>query len=79
MAWTGVITSTSGGFTVDGQQAAVIDDTGTTSCGHHFKITGASSILTGMGKRVARVGDAVVVIEGGNGTITSGSPTTTSE
>jgi len=79
VAWTGVIDSASGGFTVDGQEAAAINDTGSTSCGHRFRIIGASTILTGLGKRIARKDDPVEVIQGGSGVITSGSPTTTSE
>lgn len=77
--WTGVITNVSGWFTVDGLEAAALNDTGTTSCGHHFRIIEASNLLTGMGRRIARVGDAVEVIEGGTGVITSGSPYTTSD
>jgi uncharacterized Zn-binding protein involved in type VI secretion len=82
--WTGVITSVSAGFTVDGIQAATIDDTGTCDCGHNFKISAGSGVTTAPnGKRVARVTDAVVVYNGltpvGSGTITTGSVVVKSE
>jgi len=79
-AWTGVFTSGSGGFKVDGQDAVAVNDTGNTNCGHHFKVTGGSGVLKGAGgKTIARQGDAVIVIEGGTGTITSGSSIVKSE
>jgi uncharacterized Zn-binding protein involved in type VI secretion len=79
-AWTGTITTGTAGFKVDGQDAAAVGDTGNTSCGHHFQITGGSSVLTGVGgKIVARQGDPLIVIESGIGSITTGSAGVTSE
>lgn len=77
--WTGIVSYTSGGFTISGLQAACVGDGGTTSCGHNFVISGGSDILTGYGGRiVAREGDPVIVTEGGDGVITSGSDICTS-
>lgn len=79
-SWTGTFTSGSGGFTVNGAQAVAVGDTGLTDCGHHFQVTTGSPILTGVnGKIIARSGDAVTVLEGGYGTIGSGSPNVISE
>lgn len=73
-SWTGVFTSGSGGFTIEGNPAVTVGDTGTTSCGHTFRVLSGSSILTGFGgKIIAREGDPLEVIEGGTGVITSGS------
>jgi uncharacterized Zn-binding protein involved in type VI secretion len=77
--WTGQFNIGSGGFTVDGNNAVVIGDTGPTSCGHTFKCITGSPIFTGLGIPVGRVTDLVIVIQGGNGTIITGSPTTSSE
>jgi uncharacterized Zn-binding protein involved in type VI secretion len=87
VAWTGVITRVSSGFTVDGVEAATLDDGGDTSCGHTFRITGGSAILTAPnGKKVGRVTDLVTAYASlvsntplGIGTITSGSTVVTSE
>lgn len=81
-AWTGPLDSVSGGFTVNGIEAAVLDDEGLASCGHRFKVSTGSSVCTGItGKQVARVGDSVLmVIPGtGGGTLTTGSPNVSSE
>jgi hypothetical protein len=79
--WTGTFTSGSGGFTITGQDAIAVGDVGDTSCGHHFRVIGGSGVLTGglLAKVIARQGDPVEVIEGGTGTITSGSSIVTSE
>ena len=77
--WSGPITTSSCGFTVDGIPAAGVGDVGTTSCGHNFIISGGSSILTGLGVAVARLDDPVLVIQGGSGVNIAGSSTTTSE
>lgn len=74
VSWTGVFTTSTGGFTIGGVQAVSINDSGPTSCGHTFRFLGSSSILTGLGGRtIAREGDPVVVDQGGSGVITSGS------
>jgi uncharacterized Zn-binding protein involved in type VI secretion len=79
-AWTGVISAATAGFTSDGLNVAAVGDEGNTSCGHHFRIVAGSSVLTGVGgKVIAREGDAVIVIEGGTGTINSGSGIVKSE
>lgn len=78
-AWTGYFATASGGFTVDGLGAVVVGDTGNTDCGHHFQAIAGSSVLTGNGIPVVRVGDAVTVLEGGNGTVTTGSSVGKSE
>lgn len=78
-AWTGTFSSGSGGFTVSGQPAVAVDDTGNTSCGHTFKVSAGSSVLTGAGgKIIARDGDPVIVLQGGSGFITSGDGVVTS-
>lgn len=80
-AWTGNIAVATAGFRCNGILVAAVGDEGPTSCGHTFRITGGSSILTGQGesKIVARKTDAVIVVQGGSGTITSGSPSVKSE
>jgi uncharacterized Zn-binding protein involved in type VI secretion len=79
-AWTGVFTTATGGFTVDGVQVISQGDTGITDCGHTFRFDAGDSILTGVGGRqIAREGDPVIVVEGGSGVITSGSDTAVSE
>lgn len=77
--WHGVFSVGTGGFTVDGMDAVAVGDEGNTDCGHHFRVVSGSSVLTGMGKVIARIGDAVIVIEGGDGVITSGSGVATAE
>lgn len=79
--WTGTFTTGSGGFTITGQDAIAVGDTGVTSCGHTFRVIGGSGVLTGglFGRIIAREGDPVEVVEGGTGTITSGSNIVTSE
>ena len=78
-AWTGPLLTSSVGFTVDGIGACGVGDTGNTSCGHHFRVTSGSSVLTGNGIIVARQGDSVIVIEGGSGVVDVGSSVVTSE
>lgn len=76
------IVNVSGGFLVEGKQAACLDDTGSTNCDHSFRISFASSVITGAsGKKIARVGDAVEVENpgAGVGVIVSGSTNVTSE
>lgn len=77
-AWTGTI-ATGSSNTCEGSGIARVDDTGDTDCGHHFKITSGSSVLSCDGKPVARVDDDVIVIEGGSGSITTGAANATSE
>jgi len=74
VSWTGVFTTGSGGFTIGGIAAVCQGDTGITSCGHTFRFDNNDTILTGLGgKKMAREGDPVIVVEGGSGIITSGS------
>ena len=77
--WHGVFSVGTAGFTADGLDVVAVGDTGNTDCGHHFRVTTGSAVLTGSGKVVTRHGDSVIVIEGGTGTITSGSAYVTSE
>jgi uncharacterized Zn-binding protein involved in type VI secretion len=77
--WTGVITTGTGGFFIGSIQAARVGDTGTTSCGHTFYISAGSPILTGPGGVIiAREDDPIIVHQGGDGVITSGSDTCSS-
>lgn len=75
VSWTGVFTTCSGNLKADGIGLVRVGDTGPTSCGHTFRaISGSSVILDRVsGKALVREGDAVEVIEGGNGVVTSGS------
>ena len=80
-AWTGVVTTSTSGFTIGGLAAASRTSTGLCSCSHHFEIISGSSIFQDInGNGVARVGDPVWVIEDhrGTGTMTSGSSICTS-
>lgn len=82
--WTGTITAVSGVFIIGGVQAATVDDTGTCSCGHVFKISAGSAITTAPnGKKVARTGDPVIVYNGvnpvGSGYISTGASICVSE
>lgn len=52
-----------------------LGDTGTTDCGHTFVASTASLNVTADGIHVHRVGDEVIVLEGGNGHTVTGSPT----
>lgn len=72
--WTGVIATGCSAGSSSGHAIACIGDTGATSCGHTFQITGGSSIFTCNGNRVARKGDPVIVIGGGSGQIDEGDP-----
>lgn len=78
---TGTISTGSGTVTADGKAVARLGDTGVLVCGHHFRITSASTVTDADGIKVARVGDSInlpVDLNGtflGTGTITSGSPT----
>lgn len=62
--------------TADGIGIVRVDDIGITDCGHTIKAVGSSTIGFCEGRRVHRVGDAVIVLEGGSGVSTTGSPTT---
>lgn len=62
--------------TADGIGIVRVDDIGITDCGHTIKATGGSTIGLCEGRRVHRVGDPVIVLEGGSGVSTTGSPTT---
>jgi hypothetical protein len=80
VSWGGTFRVASGGFLVDGKEAVAVGDEGNTSCGHTFRASGGSSILTGVGgKVIAREGDPVIVVQGGYGTIVDGSPNVVSE
>lgn len=56
-----------------------VGDTGLTDCGHTIQATVGSSVATNNGIRIHRVGDAVVVVGGGFGASTTGSPTAKAE
>jgi uncharacterized Zn-binding protein involved in type VI secretion len=73
VGWTGTIATGSSTVTADGLGVARVGDTGPTSCGHTFQIVAGSSVATAGGIAIAREGDAVIVIEGGSGTLTGGS------
>lgn len=72
-AFTGTWQTGSGVVKCDGLSVVRENDTGLTDCGHTFKALGGVSTLTADGLKVQRVGDAVVVIGGGDGTSTTGS------
>lgn len=72
--WTGVIATGCSAGSSSGSPIACIGDTGETSCGHTFQITGGSSIFSCNGNSVARKGDPVIVIGGGSGQIDDGDP-----
>lgn len=78
-AWTGYFSTASGGFTVDGLAVVVEGDVGTTDCGHNFQAQTGSAVLTGNGTPVLRIGDPVTVIEGGFGSVITGSSVGLSE
>lgn len=73
VGWTGAFTTGSTLVKVDGLGVARVGDTGPTSCGHTFRAITGSAVVTADGIPVCREGDAVEVIQGGSGTITSGS------
>lgn len=60
--------------TADGLGIVRVDDIGVTDCGHTIKAVGSSSVGFCEGRGVHRVGDAVIVIEGGSGVSVTGSP-----
>lgn len=63
-------------FTADGIQVIRVGDEGTTDCGHRIRATEGSSVCNDLTKNVHRVGDALIVVEGGEGVSTTGSPST---
>lgn len=72
--FSGVWTVSHSSATSDGQGIIVTGDTGNASCGHTFKATTGSSIVTNNNIQVHRVGDQIVIVEGpGTGTTVSGS------
>lgn len=76
--WTGQIDTVDSSvqFTDNGIQIATVDATGWTSCGHRFQIISSTSITSSPnGKKIARLGDPVIVLSPGfgTGTLTSGS------
>jgi uncharacterized Zn-binding protein involved in type VI secretion len=75
-AFTGTFTVGSPTVTSSGYPVVRINDTGTTSCGHHIKATTGSTIVKADGIGVHRVGDTGIVIEGGTYTVTTGDPVT---
>lgn len=78
--WSTTLSVGTAGFTVDGMNAVAVGDEGPTGCGHTYRVTGGSSVCTGVGgKIVARAGSSVIVISGGTGTINGGSSVVTSE
>lgn len=72
-AFTGTWQAGSGTVSCDGLAVVRENDTGLTNCGHTFKAVGGVSTLTADGLKVQRVGDAVIVIGGGEGVSTTGS------
>ena len=64
--------------TVDGLGIIREGDTGITDCNHHFVATEGSSIFKENGIAIHRVGDAVIVTEGGEGVSITGSGTSMS-
>lgn len=78
--WTGVFTTATGGFFVEGVPAVAVGDSGVTDCGHTFILTTSSSILRGAeGRQIGRVGDAVTLPSGGDGVIITGANNAFSE
>lgn len=71
--FTGTWTTCSGVCTLDGKGIIRVNDTGITDCGHHFKAITGSAKSSADGLAIHRVGDQVQVIEGGEGTSTTGS------
>jgi uncharacterized Zn-binding protein involved in type VI secretion len=59
---------------LDGADIVRQGDTGQTDCGHTFLAAEGSAELSADGMPVHRVGDTVIVIEGGVGVTQSGSP-----
>ncbi len=75
--FTGTWTVGSGIVKADGIGVVREDDTGLTDCSHTFKAVGGSGSVSADGKKIHRVGDAVVVLLGGSGVSASGSPVVT--
>lgn len=62
-------------ITLDGKDVIRVDDWGTTDCGHRFHAIEGFEFFTDIeNRRLHRVGDAVLVDEGGEGVTVSGSP-----
>ena len=59
--------------TADGISIVRVGDTAPTSCGHTAQAAAGSISTIGDGLAIHRVGDAIIVLEGGSGTSTSGS------
>jgi hypothetical protein len=67
--------------TADGIGIIRVGDTGVTDCNppHHIRAETGSGAGSTEGAAFHRVGDQVIVIEGGTGVSSTGSPTSTSE
>lgn len=67
--------------TADGIPVIRVDDTGTTDCPtpHTVKAVAGSNNVDVDGKKLVRVGDAVIIVQGGSGVTTTGSPNVVSD
>jgi uncharacterized Zn-binding protein involved in type VI secretion len=78
-AFTGTWKTGSGVVKCDGLAVVRENDTGQTDCNHTFKAVGGVGTLTADGLKIQRVGDAVIVVGGGDGVSTTGSGVGTTE
>jgi hypothetical protein len=73
-AFTGVWTSTHTTIQSEGKGIILVGDTGSTDCGHTFRATTGSSLVSNNSTRLHRVTDNINIVEGpGSGTTTTGS------
>lgn len=72
-SFTGTWKTGSSIVTSDGLGVVRENDTGLTDCGHTIKAMGGSGALTSEGLKIQRVGDPVIIVEGGTGVSSTGS------
>ena len=67
-------------YTANGLNVVLVDHRGTATCGHQFKATSGSAVVSAEDKPVVRVGDTVQFItSSGVGEVLTGSPTVFAE